>query len=186
MGVEPYQNLSNSEIISTRLTLLEAIHDFIHIWLGFPASVQYTVCELDLLDAIIRVDKRQHYFQVFHGMHINECKRGALYAYWLAKLRPIKIIDDTHKNMLGYNDMVNELFAVHWMLSSLVDVGKIALRGKPGGIDLENDHPYIKELCYSFRFRNFPIDMIIVMGDSITTETFLKYDKDAGETGGKT
>ncbi|MDR0455424.1 MAG: hypothetical protein LBH20_01905 [Treponema sp.] len=105
-------------------------------------------------------------------MTCNEGKKAALYAYWIAKLRPIKITDSRYKNVDGYNNQINELFAIHYMLSALCGMGRIKLWDGHDGVKLLLDNPFIKRLRYSMRFRNFTIDSIIVLADAITTESF--------------
>lgn len=166
-----YQRLSNEEIEEILKEFMIIIRDFFR-GLEYPNDVEYTVFGIDLIDAIFRVDKRTHYFQIFHGMTCNEGKKAALYAYWIAKLRPIKITDDRYKNIDGYNNQINELFAIHYMLSALCGMGRIKLWDGHNGVELSLDNPFIKRLRYSMRFRNITIDSIIVLADTITTETF--------------
>jgi hypothetical protein len=167
-----YQRPSDDELMSILRFMDEEIHFFIHYVLGLDKNVQYCVCGIDLIDAIIRVDKRLTYFRIFHDMEINECKKVALYAYWIIKFRPIKIFDSGHINKSGLNDKVNELFAIHLLISALVNVGKIILWDGNKGVNITMENPYVQELCYSFRYRNFTIDSIIVLADSITTDSF--------------
>lgn len=173
-----YQELPHTEIADILREFQDEIEYFMHYVLGYPEDVEYVVCGLDLIDAIIRVDKRQHYFRVFHGMDINDCKKAALFAYWFVKLRPIKITDSRYINVFAYNTHVNEWFAVHCLLSALCAAKKVHLwDGYTGAKDVNFEHTYIEKLRYSFRFRNFTIDSMIVLADTITTETFLKADK---------
>jgi len=172
-----YQQLPNSEIKILLKDIQTKIDDFFR-GLEYSGNIQYIVCGLDLIDIILRVDKRIHYFHVFHGMDCNEGKKAALFAYWIAKFRPIMITDPKFINVDGFNNKVNELFAVHYMLSALCGMGRI----KPGkgsrGVSLSLNNPFIKRLWYSFRFRNFTIDSIIVLADAITTDTFKLGEQD--------
>lgn len=149
-----------------------SIDDFFNKYMEYHHKVEYKVCVSDLLDVIIRVDKRKKYFQYFHGIDCNEGKIGALFAYWIAKFRPIVITDPKFIDVAGYNDVVNELFAVHYMISALRGMERIKLWNGHDGVDVQLDHPFIKDLCYDFRYRNISIDSIIVLADTITTETF--------------
>jgi hypothetical protein len=166
-----YQQLSNEEIENILREFKTMIQDFF-IGIEYPNDIEYTVIGLDLIDVILRVDKRIYYFQVFHGMTCNEGKKAALYAYWITKLRPIKITDNRYKNDDGYNNQINELFAIHYMLSALCGMGRIKLWDGNNGIELSLNNPFIKRLRYSMRFRNVSIDSIIVLADAITTDTF--------------
>jgi len=170
--VSTYRLLPHADILSIIKSLEVTIDDFLNYTLGYGGKIEYTVCALDLLDVIIRVDKRQHYFKVFHNnMNINEGKKAALFAYWIAKLRPIKVIGK-HMNTAGYNDTVNELFAIHYLISALCGIGRIHLKDEHGGVELSLDNPFIERLRYSLRFRSLPIDSMIVLADSITTDSF--------------
>ena len=111
-------------------------------------------------------------------MDCNEGKKAALYAYWIAKLRPIMIIDPKYIDADGYNNKINEFFAIHYMLAALNGVGRIELWDGHTGIELTLNNPFIQRLWYSFRFRNITIDSIIVLADAITTDTFRQSEKD--------
>lgn len=168
-----YQQLSNEDIALLLRDFNMSIADFFR-GLDIPSDVSYTVCGLDLIDVILRVDKRIHYFQVFHKMICNEGKKAALYAYWIVKFRPIMITDPRYMNIDGYNNKINELFAIHYLLSALNGMGRIKTKFEDdkNGVELSLNHPFIKRLWYTFRFRNLPIDSIIVLADTITTDTF--------------
>lgn len=167
-----YQRPSDDELIKIIRYFDEEIKYFMDYVFGSGESIQYHVCGLDIIDTVIRVDKRLKYFRIFHNMDINECKKAALYAYWLVKFRPIKITDPKHTNRLGYNDRVNELFAVHHLTAVLSGIGKIQPWDGTSGVRIDMETPYIKELSYSFRYRNLSIDSMIVLADAITTDTF--------------
>ena len=167
-----YKRPSNSDVLELVHYFEEEIEYFIHYVLGYSNNVEYSVCGLDIIDIITRTDKRLHYFHVFHDMDVNECKKAALFAYWIVKFRPIKIINDKYKNKIGYNNEINELFAIHILISILAGIGRIEQFDGTSGIDITMDNPYIKKLCYSFRFRNFTIDSMIVLADTITTDAF--------------
>ena len=65
---------------------------------------------------------------VFHGMDCKESKKAALFAYWIVKLRPIMITDPKYINADGYNNKINEFFAIHYMLCALTGMGRINQR----------------------------------------------------------
>lgn len=173
-----YKRISNGDIMDVLRSFQEEIPYFMHYVQGYPEDLQYTVCGLDLIDAIIRVDKRRFYFDVFHDMCINDCKKAALFAYWLVKFRPIKIVDERYANALGYNDQVNEMFAIHYLLTILCAEGKVHVWDGSKGAHISLEHPYVNKLRYSFRFRNFTIDSMVVLAGTINTETFLQAEED--------
>jgi len=174
-SVHLYEELSSAELISILQTLEVKMHDFLDYTLEYKGKVNYTICVLDLIDAIKRVHKRKYYFKVFHkDMVINEGKEAALFAYWIAKLRPIKITDE-YMDTPGYNDTVNEMFAIHYLIAALCGIKRIHLKDKDGGIELALDNPFLVELQYSLRYRSLPIDSMIVLADSITTDSFIDF-----------
>lgn len=120
-----YQRLSDDDFINMLRRLNEEFDDYLRYGLGYKKE-QYFICGLDIIDAIIRVDKRLAYFLYFHqGMKINECKKAALFAYWIIKLRPIKIIDDKLKNDVEHNARINEKLAANHLLNALSGVGQV-------------------------------------------------------------
>jgi hypothetical protein len=166
-----YKRLLDDEINLLLQDLQNSIADFFRR-IELASDVEYTVCGLDLIDVIIRVDKRLHYFKVFHEMDCNEGKKAALFAYWIAKFRPIMITDKRYINTVGFNNEINELFAIHYLLEVLIGMGRIKVWNGHEGIKLSLSNPFIKRLKYSLRFRNFTIDSIIVLADAITTDSF--------------
>jgi len=167
---DQYQMLPLDDIYIMLQALQEEFEDFLHYNQGYCKD-QYVVSGVDIIDAIVRVDKRKAYFHYFHGMGINNEKKAALFAYWIVKLRPVKFIDDKLKNSKIHAN-INEKLAVNHLLNALVDKGKIKLWDGKEGVLLDENNKYIKELTYSFRFRNFTIDSMIILAESITTDTF--------------
>jgi hypothetical protein len=53
----------------------------------------------------------------------------------------------------------------------LVNKGKIKLWDGQSGAKFD-ESKFIDDLCYSFRFRNFTIDSMIILAESITTDSF--------------
>lgn len=106
-----------------------------------------------LRDIIVRVHKRKHYFRVFHNeMITSEYKETALYCYWFLKLRPLWI-DPSNK----CSERINEKFAMHLYISLL----------KKYNVDISPEDGinrlHIRELMYSFRFRDITKEAMILM-----------------------
>jgi hypothetical protein len=99
-------------------------------------------------------------------MKINECKEAALYAYWILKLRPFVVTDSKYRSTSDACH-VNELFVIYFIGLILETVGRIK---QTAGIK----ESYSRFLEYSFRFRNFSIDSLVVLIESISTETLEK------------
>lgn len=106
-----------------------------------------------LKDIIVRVHKRKHYFKIFHNeMNISEYKETALYCYWILKLRPFWI-DPSYPS----SERINEKFALHLYIS--------LLKKYNGDFSQEDgiSRLHIRELLYSFRFRDITKESMILM-----------------------
>lgn len=67
-----------------------------------------------LTEVVERVSKRKYYFEVFHQLpSISEFKETALYVFWITKLKPFTVINETSKLCAS----VNELFCFHMVIS---------------------------------------------------------------------
>jgi len=165
-----YQQIADDDLINMLRQFIREIQNFLHL-LGYSEN-QYLICGLDLIDIIIRVDKRLSYFRYFHNMKINDRKKAALYAYWIIKLRPVKIIDDNLKNKIEHAK-INEKIALNHLLGILIARGIIKTGKGKDEVTLDEKNKFLKELNYSFRFRNFTIDSMIVLADAINTQSFL-------------
>ncbi|MDR3263456.1 MAG: hypothetical protein LBT30_04020 [Clostridiales bacterium] len=66
-----------------------------------------------LRDVLIRVDKRDDYFYIFHERtHINEYKRASITSFWINKLRPFWVSDKIDENLSKH---INEHFCVFYL-----------------------------------------------------------------------
>ena len=140
--------------------LKETAKTFLFCIRGYPRDLEYSISEFDMLDIIIRVDKRQTYYKYFHNnMTINEFKTAGLLAYWILKFKPITITDSRYCNNIEHCDN-NELFAFYIMWLAVYQAGRcnMALSGK---------ERFVQELRYSFRFRMFTIDALIVLAETL-------------------
>ena len=133
----------------------------------YPRDLEYFVSWYDLIDVIVRTDKREAYFHFFHKkMEINEEKKAALYAYWILKFRPFRIVDNRYLNSKR-SATVNEAFAAYIICSILFYSHKLV----PAAI---KNGTFYEKLMYSFRHRNISIDAMLLLVGSITAETFNK------------
>jgi hypothetical protein len=105
-------------------------------------------------------------------MKINDRKKAALYAYWIIKLRPVKFVAEKLKNKIAYAK-INEILALNHLLGVLIRRGKIRIGQGKDEVVLNGKNKFLRELYYSFRFRNFTIDSIIVLADALNTQSFL-------------
>lgn len=104
-------------------------------------------------DIIVRVHKRKYYFKIFHDdMVTSEYKETALYCYWILKLRPLWIEPSVEKS-----ERINEKYALHLYVSLLKKYNETF--SEKDGINKK----HIKELLYSFRFRDITKESMILM-----------------------
>ena len=149
---EKYKWMTEQEFLDEVHNLDKLLHDFCEGSDLYPyESVKTNINTLR--DIIVRVHKRKHYFKVFHNeMITSEYKETALYCYWFLKLRPLWI-DPANKS----SDRMNEKFALHLYISLLKKYNE--------GFSESNgiNRLHIRELLYSFRFRDITKDSMILM-----------------------
>lgn len=165
-----YQLPEYAQVFAVLKELNEEFRDYLCYGLGYNEK-QYVICGADVLEIIIRVDRRLLYYDIFHNMKVNDEKKAALFAYWISKLRPVKIIDKNIKNKKAHAN-INERLAVHHLLCVLAGKKKIKLFNGKNGVKLEDNNGFLRELCYLFRYRNISIDSMLVLADSINTDSF--------------
>ncbi len=131
---------------------------------GYADDVQCSVSRIDMLETIIRVDKRRVYYQFYHRMEIDELKHAALYVYWILKLRPFVMTDHRYAHKKEYCD-INEMFSLYLIMLTLAGTHRLT-------IPLAGDEPEFKDLRYSFRYRNISIDAMVVLVESLNDASF--------------
>lgn len=111
---------------------------------------------------ILRVDKREGYFMVFHEQtRINEIKQAALVAYWILKLKPFMINTDDSDMSYKYC-RINEGFAIFYLLSAFTQYAK------QQGYDTANlSDRLIEELKYAFTYWDLSKESIILISETI-------------------
>ncbi len=149
---ETYQWMTEQEFMKEMQNLDKLLRDFCDGSCLYPYESVKTNMNA-LKDIIVRVHKRKYYFQVFHDeMITSEYKETALYCYWILKLRPFWI-DACQESA----ERINEKFALHLYISLLK---------KYNGDFSEKDginKLHIRELLYSFRFRDITKEAMILM-----------------------
>lgn len=149
---EKYKWMTEQEFLDEVHNLDKLLHDFCEGSDLYPyESVKTNINTLR--DIIVRVHKRKHYFKVFHNeMITSEYKETVLYCYWFLKLRPLWI-EPANKS----SDRINEKFALHLYISLLKKYNE--------GFSESNgiNRLHIRELLYSFRFRDITKESMILM-----------------------
>ena len=165
-----YEIITDAEVFDLLELIEERFHAFV-AYSGYPDDLEYFVSRSDLIDIIIRVDKREAYFHYFHNkMEINERKKVALYAYWILKFKPFRIVDQRYLNR-GSENSVNEAFAIYMICSILFYAKKLTLTSK-------TKETFYRKLMYAFRFRNISIDAMLLLVESLNVDTFDKEYQD--------
>jgi|GEM_PF-5211940 len=137
--------------------------------------VKYTYV---LDEIILRMDRRTAYYNIFNSYTVNELKTLALLVYWILKLKPYHIKEDKIIRLdvfLRRSSEVNERFAAFLVFNMLVDYGRINKSEILKVQYQESYEKFRKELIYSFRYRCFTIESMIMLMESITTESITKY-----------
>ncbi len=115
-----------------------------------------------LKEIVTRIDQRKLYFHIFHNrMHPNEYKMTALLIYWVLKLRPfwIPVRQDFSKTNFEIAANINDNFCVYLFLNTVRTMNPSAYKK----ITAE----YLKELAYSFRFRDLSKESIYLIFDAL-------------------
>lgn len=108
----------------------KAYDELLCIWQSFldkyaPNSicnVDYYIHRRNLVEVLVRTDKRQVYYQVFHGLERpSEYKTTAILCFWINTLKPFMVCNET-SNI--YN-CANEMFAVYHMLGVIQKAHKL-------------------------------------------------------------
>lgn len=122
---------------------------------------------------IAKVDQRRKYFEYFHGLRMSECKEVALICFWYIKLKPICAVSEStmEKDLKVFNS-INEKLAVYYIIITLQSL----LECKNISIEQLQSLPsqYVKELIYSFTYRDISKESLILLVESMAV--FLGLD----------
>ena len=162
---EKYEGMTEQEFMEEVRDLDKLLHDFCDGSDLYPYELVKTNINA-LRDIIVRVHKRKYYFKVFHNeMITSEYKETALYCYWFLKLRPLWI-DSVNVS----SERINEKFVLHLYISLLKKYNEDFSQGD--GIN----KLHIRELLYSFRFRDITKESMILMLEPYYYEYLKKKD----------
>jgi hypothetical protein len=116
---------------------------------------------------ILRVDKREGYFRIFHDQtQINEIKQASLVAYWILKLKPFMINTKDPEKSHRYC-RINEGFAAFYLLSAFKQCSK-----KNGTIVRNLSERLVDELMYAFTYWDLSKESGILIAESIAEAFF--------------
>ena len=162
-GSLEYSDIPREDVVELIDWLCESFDRFALIY-GYPSDLKFHVIYESLVEVVRRVDKRKAYYRCFHSMAINERKEISLYAYWILKFHPFTVTDERFADGVRAT-LINESFAIFLIASAVCQSsGKDAIE-----FVREN---YVEKLQYSFRYRCFTIDSMMLLVETMTTESF--------------
>jgi len=171
-----YEGMPATEVFDLLGWFEETFRSFAVTW-GYPEDIGYSVSLYDLIEVIVRVDKREAYFHFFHNrMEINERKQIALFAFWILKFKPFRITDIRYQDKINN---VNEEFATYLIYTMLYRAEKLDVT-----FDWDTDRRssnlknFTRKLEYAFRYRDISMDAMLLLVESINTESFHKEYQD--------
>lgn len=122
--------------------------------------------EKAVMAIMAKVDQRRKYFEFFHGLNMSEYKETALTCFWYIKLHPICAVGkDIFEHDIKYIDSVNEKLAVYYIIVTLKAM--LQNEGMPTERIDELPKEYIKELIYSFTYRDISKEALILLIESM-------------------
>lgn len=131
-----------------------------------------------ILEIISKVDQRKKYFQYYHGLDMSEFKEVSLIIFWYIKLKPISIsnYDASARNKKEF-DAINEKLAFFYLIRTY---RKLLEKSHKSTKILDNlPDEYIREILYSFEFRDISKEALILLVESIAVFLGLEpYQKD--------
>jgi len=128
-----------------------------------PDDIEYSE---DTVQKIVDlVYKRKIYFRVFHGVEeINELKEISLYCFWILKLQPFYWAK-RGRNPDDSNYRLNAKFALGILHRGMRFYAKLT------GNKFNWSEKIIKDLGYSFAFRDWSKEAIMDLSQSLIIET---------------
>lgn len=175
MAVVCQRKTENEEIIyvpPVQSVLMQKSNDLVKQFSKYANAVGLASGEVCIQRAILprvilRVDKREGYFVVFHkGTQINEIKQAALVAYWILKFKPFMVNSDDPKRVHHYS-RINEGFAFFYILSACKQ-------------HAEENHYIMRdvsnrlrdEIMYAFTYWDLSKESVILMAETIGESFF--------------
>lgn len=138
---------------------------------GFIRNNQYNpkhlyINEKTVLSVIAKVDQRKKYFQYFHGLDMSEFKEVSLICFWYIKLKPICIADETEQTRESAAfEAINEKLALYYLLRTYRSMLRKQNLSEKALDNLPDE--YIKEILYSFEYRDISKEALILLVESI-------------------
>lgn len=160
--------ISNEQLQKEIQSLTDDFKAFVEIEDKNLSDVDYDINRRNLAEAITRKFKRKEYFKYFHNMqNISELKEVSLLCFWIIKLKPFTVLPEDSKLRAS----VNEKFAFNLILSTI----KFLLDKK--GMDFKKpDQSFTQDVIYSFKYRDFSKESMMMLVDSIAYSYGISID----------
>ena len=161
-----YQQPSDDEIYACFSNLAETLKRYVELIpeIDFPVDIELN--EMLIGEAVVRIDKRRDYFAIFHDKtEINEIKEAALWAYWVLKFKPIRVKQDTLKQLAVEDQArlvhINESFAFFLIFSAVKAVAK------KRKVEFKVHQRYIEKINYAFRYWHLNKSALMLIAESL-------------------
>ncbi len=131
------------------------------------------VCENVVIKIIDLVRKRHLYFHIYHDISdLNELKEAALYSFWILKLQPF-YWEKQSEDRTNYE--LNAKAALSFFISGLkLYADKKTKNSKIDGTNIIFDpnlsSDVVKNLYYTFRFRDWSKEALMDLAESLIIE----------------
>lgn len=176
-----YQPLTQEELRSVWEKHKVIIESFIK-HNGYDSAKVY-INENTVMAIVAKVHQRREYFEYFHGLDMSECKEAALICFWYIKLRPLCAISKQEgEECAEVFDYINEKLAIYYIIVILRGM----LQGRGGSTERLDKIPqnYLRELAYSFKYRDISKEALILLVESMAVFLGLNPYSDGSKSKG--
>lgn len=152
------------------------LNRIINLWNAFVNSndsnldkSNIDINERNLSEVIERVNKRKYHYDIYHNMNeLSEIREIALLCYWIAKLKPFTVLD----NSSPLRNSANEFFCVYLIMAIIEYLTEKA--GKE--FEMPSDS-LIKDTVYVLKYRDLSKEAIILYVSSIAQNYGITIDR---------
>jgi hypothetical protein len=179
-NIESFLNLNDYKYKKAEKVELDTSYEEFLVNSKIPALIKEAeifcvgVCENSVNKIIEQVRKRKLYFNIYHDIKdLNELKETALYCFWLLKLQPF-FWKGACENKPNYelNAKVALRFFTRGLKFYVTEMNKKSERENLSSkFYVYFTGSVIKNLYYSFRFRDWSKEALMDLAESLVVET---------------
>lgn len=143
--------------------LLGVLSDFMDSYgLDFE-NTRVDLERVSLNNIFIRVDKRLDYYRIFHNdTYLNEVREAAVMAFWIAKLKPFRVLSSDVVTDLRKFQFLNENFALYVLFCAIQ-----SFRETMDYPSLQMSEPCLRQLKYAVRYWDLSKEALMAIGISL-------------------